>query len=441
MFIFIQMFKNKHIEIVTIYGKAGCGKTTSLSKIICNDTSEYIVLAPTNSAVETIYKTCIENANKQLEREHFKTIYSFFRIDYINDVVLGAIEMVETVYIDEFSLIDKFLFKRCLNDMISKGCKKLILCGDVMQLNAIYKTKQFISFNKMNKWNDIYQKILTEATNVNEKLIYPKVLEHLHLNVFGMKIIQQGTLINLTVNKRSNENIKNILMNIYNKNKDYQYNFIPFFDIPNYIINSNYVFIASKYSILQKVYDYIYENFWSKSKIQNDIINIEQHISFSSGFKNLYLYSGMKIIACSTDENKRYINGEELIFTGNFECGKMKCFNEKKKEHVFIEKVKEVEKTNGNLYYPICPSFLMTIHKSQGKTINNIIVCIDDMFDISMMYTAITRAKDNLVFFSKVNDNIERRNLLIKNAYVEEFKQLNLICNNVSLFKNKQKHK
>ena len=81
MFIFIQMFKNKHIEIVTIYGKAGCGKTTSLSKIICNDTSEYIVLAPTNSAVETIYKTCIEN--KQLEREHFKTIYSFFRIDLL----------------------------------------------------------------------------------------------------------------------------------------------------------------------------------------------------------------------------------------------------------------------------------------------------------------------------------------------------------------------
>ena len=388
------MFKNKHIEIVTIYGKAGCGKTTNLSKIICNDTSEYVVLAPTNSAVETIYKTCIEN--KHLERKYFKTIYSFFRIDYNNDVVLGAIEM---------------------------------------------ETKQYISFNKMNKWNEIYQKILTEATNVNEKLIYPKVLEHLHLNIFGMKIIQQGTLINLTINKRSNDNIKNILMNIYNKNKEYQYDFIPFFDIPNYIINSNYVFIASKYSILQKVYDYIYENFWSKSKIQNDIINIEQHISFSSGFKNLYLYPGMKIIACSTDANKRYINGEELTFTGNFECGKMKCLNEEKKEYVFIEKVKEVEKTNGNLYYPICPSFLMTIHKSQGKTINNIIVCIDDMFDMSMMYTAITRAKDNLVFFSKVNDNNERRNLLIKNAYVEEFKQLNLICNNVSLFKNKQKHK
>ena len=205
-----------------------------------------------------------------------------------------------------------------------------------------------------------------------------------------------------------------------------------FFDVPNYILNLNYVFIASKYSILQKIYDYIYDNFWRKSNLHEDIITLEQHISFSSGFKNLYLYPGMKIIVCDTDEHKKYINGEELIFTGNFEYGKMKCLKLEEKEYVYVDKIKEVDKTKSEEYYPICPSFLITIHKSQGKTIDNVIVCIDDMFDMSMMYTAITRAKNNLVFFSKTNDEKERRNILIKNAYIEEFKQLNLICNNVS---------
>lgn len=83
------------------------------------------------------------------------------------------------------------------------------------------------------------------------------------------------------------------------------------------------------------------------------------------------------------------------------------------------------------------PIFLLTIHKSQGKTIDNVIVCVDDMFDISMMYTAITRAKNNLLFFSKENNEKERCKVLIKNAYVEEFKQLNLICNNMDIVKNK----
>lgn len=426
------MLKNNNAEIITIYGKAGCGKTTTLSKIITADTDEFVVLAPTNSAVDTIFKMCSKEVNK-LNRSLFKTIYSFFRIDYHNDIVLGAIEMPNTIYIDEFSLIDKFLFKKCMNDMISKGCKKIVLCGDVMQLNAIYKTKQYISFGKINKWNLVYQKIIS---NMNSDKytpnIYPKVLEHIHLNIFGLKIIQNGKLINLNVNKRSNDVVKNILSNIYAKNYDFNYSFLNFFDVPNYILNLNYVFIASKYSILQKIYDYIYDIFWRKSKLHEDIITLEQHISFSSGFKNLYLYPGMKIIVCDTDEHKKYINGEELIFTGNFEYGKMKCLKMEEKEYIYVNKIKEVDKTKSEEYYPICPSFLMTIHKSQGKTIDNVIVCIDDMFDMSMMYTAITRAKNNLVFFSKVNDDKERRNILIKNAYIEEFKQLNLICNNVS---------
>lgn len=451
------MIKNNDIEIITIYGKAGCGKTTALSKLIRSDEGEFVVLAPTNSAVDTIYKTCsmefseLEQNQKKyakLNRERFKTIYSFFRIDYNNDIVLGAIEMPNTVYIDEFSLIDKFLFKKCMNNMILKGCKKIVLCGDVMQLNAIYKTKQYISFNKINKWNSIYKKIMIKKMNSekcsanddnniypqHEMNIYPKVLEHIHLSIFGLKIIQNGKLINLNVNKRSNDIVKNILTNIYNKNYDFNYKFLSFIEIPDYILNLGYAFIASKYSILQKIYDYINDNFWSKSTFHDDIINIDQHISFSSGFKSLHLYPGLKIIVCDTDVNKKYINGEELIFTGNFEYGKMKCFNEEKKEYVYIEKIKEVDKTKSEEYYPICPNFLLTIHKSQGKTIDNIIVCVDDMFDMSMMYTAITRAKNNLLFFSKENSETDRRNILIKNAYVEEFKQLNLICSNVSMF-------
>lgn len=454
------------MEIITIYGKAGCGKSTKLSEIIKKDRSKYVVLAPTNSAVENIFNICLlrtnesENVN-ELKRDRFKTIYSYFRIDYNNDIVLGAVEMMETIYIDEFSLIDKFLFKKCLNDMRMKKCRRLILCGDVMQLNAVYKMKQYISFDKVKRWNKLYERIMLKVNevkhmkimnqmnlmkNVNQtesvensnenqncrQFVSPNVLEHLHLNIFGTKAIRKGTLINLTVNKRSNSEIKQILTNIYSKNISFNYQFVSFFDIPKLILNENYVFIASKYSILQKIYDYIYTTYWCNKNNKLDIITIEQHISYSSGFKNLYLYSGMKIIVCDTDEQKKYINGEELIFTGNIECNKLKCYSESRKEIVYIHKIKEVEMSHSEEFYPICPNFLISIHKSQGRTIENVIFCIDELFDMSMLYTGITRAKNKLMFFSEEKNEIKRVELLIKNAYVDDFKQLDLICNNMN---------
>ena len=488
---------SEDMQIITIYGKAGCGKTTMLADNILNDKSDYMVLAPTNSAVKTIYNVCLErhangkrdskgdgNANvnqfthayeqekenkshsslisnrKKIDlttfRSKFKTIYSYFRIDYVNDVVLGAVDMAETIYIDEFSLMNKYLFKDCLNDMRRKGCKKLVLCGDAMQLNAVYKTKQSISFNKINKLNDVNTKLLGKLNKgvnkevnkeVNVKVddskveyLPTKVLEHIHLSVFGMKCVQNGKLINIRGNKRSNTTVANTLTNIYSRNVDGNFTFVTLHDVPKYILNHGYVFIASKYAILQKVYDYIHDNYWTgkilknastlqstSTTFKNDIIHIKQGISFSSGFKDLYLYPGMQIVVCDTDEHKRYVNGDILTFTGNFENDKMKCLNENN-EYVYVSKIKEVDKTKSEEFYPVCPSFLLTIHKSQGKTIDNVIVCVDEMFDVSMMYTAITRAKENLIFYSKEVEREKRYNTLFKNAYIDEFKKLNMMC-------------
>lgn len=441
---YFKLNMTNDIEVITIYGKAGCGKSTLLSSLICKDTDNYVVLSSTNAAVNNIYRLC-KHIDDNIDRNNFKTIYSFFRIDYKNDVVLGAIDMVNTVYIDEFSLIDKHIFKKCLHDMRQKGCRKLILCGDALQLNAVYKTKQRISFNSIDKWNIKYNNILNKSNHEhllkfdNVQYLPTSVIEHLHLSIFGLKFVQSGKLVNLHINKRSNDEIKNILHHIYNipinnsNNNILLDKFIMLNDISKYVVNDGYVFISSKYSILQKIYDYIYDNFWSNPRKYNadNMITIKQNISFSTGYKRLYLYPGMKIIVCDTDVNKKYINGEELIFTGNFENNKMKCLNENN-EYVYIPKLKEIDKLNTGEYYPISPSFLLTIHKSQGRSIDNIIVCIDDLFDVSMMYTAITRAKNNLLFYSKETDDNKRITTLIKNAYINEFKQLNILCDHLS---------
>ena len=412
------------MNITTIYGKAGSGKTTKMVEMILETKKDYVVLAPTNAAVENIYNLTCEKMGKVINRDKFKTIYSFFRIDYENDIVAGAFYYPSTIFIDEFGLMNKHLFKRCLSFAKSGGCKSVVMCGDVMQLNPIYINKQYISLKKLNKINDWWLKM-----SIDENNLFPSVVEHFHLSIFGTKKIINSCLILMGSNKRANNEVKNTLNAVYGMKKEYNFKFVEFFDVVDLIINQDFVFIASKYHILQRIYDMIYDR---KLKKESPIVIDQLKIGVKTGFRRLYLTPGMTIIACQTVKNE-YINGQELVFSGNIESGCLKCYHPMTNEEVLIHKTSD---KYGNLYYPITPSYLLSVHKSQGRSIDKVVVCIDEMFDISMLYTAITRARNELMFYSKEPIN-ERVNVLFGAAHVKEFKQLNVLVNNINNLKSK----
>ena len=412
------------MNITTIYGKAGCGKTTKLVELINGMNKDYVVLAPTNAAVENIYNMVCESREKEIKRDKFKTIYSFFRIDYENNVVSGAFYYPSTIFIDEFGLMNKHLFKRCLKLAEDGGCKSVVMCGDVMQLNPIYTDKQYISMKKLNKLNDWWLKMSEKREN-----LFPSVVEHFHLSIFGTKRILNSQLMLMNTNKRANNEVKNVLNAVYGMNKEFNYRFVEFFDVVDLIINEGFVFIASKYHILQRIYDTIYER---KLKKESPLVIEQLKIGVKTGFQRLYLTPSMPIIACQTVKNE-YINGQELIFSGNIESGCLKCYHPTTNEEILIHKTTD---KYGNLYYPITPSYLLSVHKSQGRSIDKVIVCIDEMFDISMLYTAITRARNELAFYSK-EPKSERVGVLMNAAHVEEFKQLNMMVNNINVLKSK----
>lgn len=486
----------QEIIIETIFGKAGCGKSTRLSEHILKNHAHniqhpdrkhsFVVLASTNSAVENIFQICFSK-DPTIKRSKFKTIYSYFRIDWVNNNVLGPIDLAEVIYFDEFSLMNKHLFKKCLDRIAGKNCAKMVLCGDILQLNAVYKEQQTISFDEIRHWNRLFSdmrtklKIIQERHAANEdcspeiiaglvkqakhgitnKYVHAalntEVLEHIFLNVFSLREIQEGTLIHLQQNRRSNDAVKTIINSVYSKQFDQtEYAFIPFTALCDVISNEHYTFIASKYTILQQVYDSVYENNWSKNASM-DVIFIEQKVSLTNGFKQLYLYADMPIIVSETDMlNKKYINGEELIFTGQFtnligmdnpdvkvsladtvhlltEASEMVCIRPTTNERVLIKRVYETYVKDGvvhtgtnQFYYPIMPAFLMSFHKSQGRTIDNVIICVDDIFDITMLYTGMTRARNNLKFFSSEQTEEKRKLALKKASFVHEFTELNI---------------
>ena len=102
----------------------------------------------------------------------------------------------------------------------------------------------------------------------------------------------------------------------------------------------------------------------------------------------------------------------------------LKCIDILTNQEIIVKKTSD---EFGNLYYPVSPLYLLTVHKSQGRTIKNVIVCIDEIFDMCMLYTAITRAKENLKFYTICNMK-ERVAKLMESASINEFKQLNTIA-------------
>ena len=89
------------------------------------------------------------------------------------------------------------------------------------------------------------------------------------------------------------------------------------------------------------------------------------------------------------------------------------------------------EQIGMSAYYPVIASNIMTFHRSQGKTIENVIISIDSMFDVGMLYTGITRASKNVVFYTKYHNmlinHVDRCDLLFTVARVPEFIQLKLM--------------
>ena len=162
--------------------------------------------------------------------------------------------------------------------------------------------------------------------------------------------------------------------------------------------------------------------------------------------KDIMSYTALAAIAIQANQNDQHGGQAIPAFDYYMAPGVLATFKKQLKQSIYdyldltdfeyyinMDKIaKEIDKLNSGEYYPISPSFLLTIHKSQGRSIDNIIVCIDDLFDVSMMYTAITRAKNNLLFYSKETDDNKRITTLIKNAYINDFKQLNILCDYLS---------
>lgn len=395
------------VNIEVYYGRAGTGKTHKLLELLREyESFTKVVLAPTHAAVENV------RSQTDVSNTAFATLHSFFVIDPTTSFVAGCNprKVPQYLFIDEFGMISRTIFEDCLDRL--KSCVerevKLFLFGDPLQLTPICKPDLSITFTEIDRLNN--------AFGSSNKCLSTHVLKHMFVSVLSTPEVMNATFHVLRENKRSNNAINELVEHIYFSNDTIdmtRFKFVSLSTVVSKIRNDGFVYIASTYRHLQKVYDRVYGQ--TRNVNGNPILPFRQHISENgNGFTILYLHVGMNVIATTTTPS--YYNGEELIVNElGYAHGRLSYVNlQHSNGEVFrMEPLTE----DGSTYYPITPANLLTVHKSQGRGFDKTIVCVNDMFEPTMMYTAITRAKNEILFFADTLQTGESNELVLHKAF------------------------
>lgn len=361
------------MRIKFIIGEAGTAKTSTLVRITENLKGSYMCLAFTHSA-------CNNMIDKGIPSKHVKTLHSFFKIMPDTTFINIPSKVPNYILIDEFSLINVDLLENIFDKLRAYEAQQqqdfettIVLAGDVLQLPPVQDYPN-IRFENINL-NGVCS--LKDAKAIYHTL--GRTILNSHYYIDSAKML-------LTKNYRCGDSVISIMNDILNtgviKNVRGTTKDLP----------EDTVFIASTYKNLR----FIYESNSSKRLYK-------QEGSSSGGVKTRIGY-----VEYSPDKQQNYILTKNLTKMFNGDDVKIISVEE---DFIKLSNGTDTEelKRNDNGYFDVLPYNYLTIHYAQGRGFKNVCLCIDDMFEIAMLYTGITRAKENIYFISHCSTNNELR--------------------------------
>jgi len=384
----IESSVNSNLTIIT--GGPGSGKTTIISiitSILDNNRKSFKLCAPTGRAAKRMEEVTGFEAS---------TIHRMLRFNpQTRRFELNEDNKLETDYIiiDEFSMVDVFLFYNLLRAL--KENTRIIIIGDKDQLPSIGPGNLLRDIINSKVFNTIFldinfrqneeSLIIENAYRVNngEELIikpYEEGLDFIFINSFDCKKII--------------EKIRGIL-NYYKE---------------------DFVFNSFNYQILIPMY----RGDCGITKI-NDLIQKEfndNEYILKSENKSFKLYD--KVLQLKNNYSKEVYNGDQGIIID---------FNSKEKiiivdfmENIVSYKISELDE--------LTLSYATSIHKSQGSEYDFVILVLLShhhvLLNREILYTAITRSKKKLILLSNLNtinyainnSNPSQRRTLLKKILV-----------------------
>ena len=385
----------ENISIIT--GGPGTGKTTiinTISKIFIENGYNISLCAPTGRAAKRIEETTgIEAKTIHRMLGYIPSSYDDIgHFEYNEDNPLDT----DVIIIDEMSMVDLVLFEKLLRGI--KDNTKLIIVGDVDQLPSVGAGN-----------------VLKDLINSN-KIKYTKLID----------IFRQSENSNIIVNAHKINNGQEPILN--EKNSDF---FFLNTDAPSITRNIVVDLISRR---LPKAYGYDYSKdiqiltqsrkgicgVFELNKLLQDILNPKTEASDEILVGNKLFRVNDKVMQTKNNYNLSFIDdeGEENFGVYNGDMGHI-IFIDKSSNKLTVEmddkrlidySLEDLD--NLELAYAI------TIHKSQGSEFKSVIIPMFDGYKLlqtrNLLYTAITRAKENIVIVGDKNvmNNMIRNNTI-----------------------------
>ena len=382
---------SKTNDNVFITGKAGTGKTTFLKYYISKCNKKFVVLAPTGVAAL--------NAGGE-------TIHSFFK--FKTDVTLEKIKKrkfngnsiyknLDVIVIDEASMlradlldcVEKFLRLNGKVPNLPFGGTQIVFIGDLLQLPPVvmkdeqylfqsyYDSPYFFSAKCMDEsychiieFTKIYRQVDSEFINI---------LNSIRSNQVTQRSID---IINERVNKKFQKFKLSVLLTTTNKKaQDYNEHFL------NQIDTEEKIFVA-------------------------EVEDIENANNFPADYE-LKIKVGAQVMMLNNDSSNRWVNGSMGIVQSiekslelDTDIIYVKFQNDvvepverhtwelfKYKWNEDLQKI-ETQKAGSFSQYPLKLAWAVTIHKSQGKTFDNVLIDLGyGAFAPGQLYVALSRCK------------------------------------------------
>jgi ATP-dependent exoDNAse (exonuclease V) alpha subunit len=446
------------IRNVLILGPAGCGKTEIIKRLKKKEIN-IIFVAPSGIASENI---------------NGRTIQSFFgimpytytadnnSIISINSNKIIDIKNAQILLIDEISMlrleildIVDFKLRHIRNSNLPFGGLRLIFFGDIFQIEPV---TQYFEESFLSRYY--------ESTGGNYNFYNSDVMKNNNFfnNTFEIFELQHD------FRHQDDIQFRDILLKIrQGKITDKIINILNTRYIPKMIYDENYQYLtitnatASKINehFLEKIKASGYTSFAEMVKMKNDYNGDLNNIKCPFS-KRLVIKENMKIMFVKNDNRSnehRWVNGAigkvikinttsghidsvliEIISNG-------KIVVVEKEKYDLMDKVikygKEIiEKVGEIIQFPFVPAYAITIDKSQGLTLDKVVLVLEKRTRDNQIYVALSRVrkfKDIFIFGRKlrmsdihISRNIKVFNENIRNRIIPVFHNI-VNFNNITI--------
>ncbi|GHT60377.1 hypothetical protein AGMMS50222_05390 [Endomicrobiia bacterium] len=381
---------DKSNDCIFVTGNAGTGKTTFLRYYITRANKKTIVLAPTGVAA----LNCTG-----------ETLHSFF--NFKPDITLSKIKKkklseksiykkVDTIIIDEASMlrcdildcVDKFLRLNREKHQEPFGGVQMVFIGDLKQLPPVVKKEEYHIFNSVYK-----SPYFLSAHSLNECMLHTIELKKIYRQ-------QDSNFVELLAAVRNGTVSNN---DLYRLNKK----------VSSQVLDKP---IAVYLTTTNKKAAFINHQYLSKIEAEQAIFsaeteNIDKHSKALPAETELVIKKGAQVMMVNNDAKGRWVNGSigmvDDIKSSTY-SGKVLIhvkFPNKRIEYVepykwelfryrWNEKQEQIETESAGFFkqYPLKLSWAVTIHKSQGKTFDNVIIDMEyGAFAPGQLYVALSR--------------------------------------------------